>query len=129
MMIMVMLVIQIGILLARTTERVGTFKNITGMLKARSSVGKMGSAVCKCAGLGDVGFDNHWVLELTAFSSQGQPYMVAGSRIAQIAFFETKSPPRRPYAGQYKVEDWPTCMVPKMWRHHIVDDVAKIGKV
>lgn len=115
-----------GTLLARTLERVGMRGKITAIMKARSSIAKCGFAVCKCAGLGDVGFDNHWTMELTAFTRYGQPWLSAGDRIAQISFFAGAAPPTTPYSGQYSIEDWPQCMVPKDWRHRIVDRLDNI---
>lgn len=117
-----------GTLLARTLERVGMRGKIVAFMKARSSIAKSSFAVCKCAGLGDVGFDNHWTMELTAFTCHGHPWITAGERIAQFAFFEGKSVPNRSYGGQYRIEDWPQCMVPQEWRHHIVDQIEGIPK-
>ncbi len=109
-----------GTLLAMTKERIGMKGKITAIMKARSSTGKEALTICKCAGLGDVGYDNHWTMELSAFSRVGQPFVVVGQKIAQMAFFETKSEPKRPYNGQYTIDDWPLCMVPKKWRHRII---------
>ncbi len=115
-----------GTLLVRTLERVGMRGKITGIMKARSSVGKIGIAVCKCAGLGDVGFDNRWTMELSAFTRYGQPWITAGDRIAQIAFFAGKIPPATPYSGQYRIKDWPECMIPKKLRNRIIHNIADI---
>lgn len=115
-----------GTLLAMTKERIKTTGSIAGIMKARSSTGKSGLTVCKCAGLGDVGYDNHWTMELSAFTRLGQPFVVVGEPIAQMAFFETKSPPRSLYNGQYRLEDWPLCMVPKRWRHRIIGNIADV---
>lgn len=109
-----------GTLLAMTQERVTTKGKIIGIMKSRSTTGREGLTVCKCAGLGGVGYDNHWTMELTALVSRGQPVVVVGERISQITFFEGKSEPRRPYSGQYCIDDWPLCMVPQKWRHRIV---------
>lgn len=113
-----------GTLLAMTNERVKTAKNIMGIMKSRSSTGREAVTVCKCAGLGDVGYDNHWTMELTAFTRIGQPFVTVGERIAQMAFFKGDSEPRNPYQGQYRIEDWPLCMVPKRWRHRIIANIT-----
>jgi len=113
-----------GTLLAMTKDRIGMFNNITAMMKSRSTTGREALTVCKCAGLGDVGYDNHWTMELSAFTRIGQPFVNVGQKIAQIAFFQTKSAPTRPYQGQYRIEDWPLCMIPKKWRHRIIADVV-----
>lgn len=109
-----------GTLLAMTKERVKTKGRIMGLMKSRSTIGREGTTVCKCAGLGDVGYDNHWTLELSGLVRAGHPVVVVGDRVAQIAFFEGKSEPRWPYSGQYRIEDWPLCMIPKRWRHQVV---------
>ncbi len=93
---------------------------IMGLMKSRSTIGREGTTVCKCAGLGDVGYDNHWTLELSGSVGHGNSVVVVGDRIAQIVFFEGKSEPRSPYNGQYRIEDWPLCMVPRKSRHRIV---------
>jgi dCTP deaminase len=112
-----------GTLLAMTHERVTTKGKITGIMKSRSTTGREGIAVCKCASLGDVGYDNHWTMILTALVSQGQPVVTVGERISQIVFFEGKSEPRSPYSGQYCIEGWPLCMVPQRWRHRIIPHI------
>jgi dCTP deaminase len=108
-----------GTLLAMTKDRVLTKGKIMAEMSARSSTGKEGITVCKCAGLGDIGFDNHWVMELSGFARIGQPFVIVGQPIAQLAFFEAKSRPTKIYAGQYTIDDWPLCMVPQKWRHRI----------
>jgi dCTP deaminase len=114
-----------GTLLAKTRDRVGMKGRVTAEMSARSSTGKEAIMVCKCAGLGDVGFNNHWVMELSGLARIGQPFVIVGEPIAQLAFWETKSPPSKIYDGQYTGEDWPLCMVPKKWRHRIVDEGEK----
>lgn len=108
-----------GTLLAMTADVIGTKGKVVAQMKSRSTTGREGLAVCKCAGLGDVGYYNHWTMELTAFTSQGRPFVRVGDRIAQITFEETKSEPVTPYQGQYNTSDWPLCMVPEKWRHRI----------
>ncbi len=62
---------------------------ITTEMRARSSVGRIGVAVCKCAGWGDIGYVNRWTMEITNFSNNIIPLPV-GFRIAQIIFHETE---------------------------------------
>ncbi len=109
-----------GTLLAMTTDVIGTFGKVVGKLHARSTWGRAGITVCRDAGLGDIGYCNHWALQMTSHITLGQPFVTVGDRIAQITFFETISPPIRAYQGQYNADDWPLCMVPKRWRHHII---------
>jgi dCTP deaminase len=81
------------LILASTNEFIGGTKNITTMMKARSSMGRVGISVCKDAGWGDIGYINRWTLEISNFSSATVP-LVVGSRIAQIVFFRTSTPVR-----------------------------------
>ncbi len=64
---------------------VGTLPAVTTEMRARSSIGRLGVAVCKCAGWGDIGYINRWTMEVTNFSSCIIPLPV-GLRIAQIIF-------------------------------------------
>ncbi len=109
-----------GTLLAMTEDVIGTFGKVTGKLYARSTWGRAGITVCRDAGLGDIGYKNHWTLEMSSHIQSGQPFVTVGERISQIAFFETIRPPIRAYKGQYNADEWPLCMVPKRWRHHII---------
>lgn len=84
-------------ILAHTIEFIGGRNGIPGKLpavttemRARSSIGRIGIAVCKCAGWGDIGYVNRWTMEITNFSSSYIPLPV-GIRIAQIIFHEVSS--------------------------------------
>jgi dCTP deaminase len=105
-----------GTLLAMTKDVIGSRGKIRGKLYARSTSKRTGIAVCMCAGLGDIGYWNHWTLELSGFSRIGQPYVRVGQRIAQIEFSEAEEEPTAPYSGQYQANDWPMCMIPKEYR-------------
>lgn len=78
-------------ILAHTLEFIGgrngtaDLPAVTTEMRARSSVGRLGIAVCKCAGWGDIGYVNRWTMEITNFSSAIIPLPV-GMRIAQIIF-------------------------------------------
>lgn len=81
-------------ILAHTHEFIGG-KNgtdelpaVTSAMRARSSIGRIGISVCKCAGWGDIGYINRWTMEITNFSTATIPLPV-GLRIAQIIFHET----------------------------------------
>lgn len=84
-------------ILAHTIEFIGgkngdgskNIKAITTEMRARSSVGRLGIAVCKCAGWGDVGYINRWTMEITNFSNCIMPLPV-GMRVAQIIFHEVE---------------------------------------
>jgi dCTP deaminase len=56
-------------------------------LEGKSSVGRLGIDIHATAGKGDVGFCNHWTLEISVH----QPVRVyAGMPIAQLIYFEVK---------------------------------------
>ena len=76
------------LILAHTNEFIGGLNNITTMMKARSSMGRIGISVCKDAGWGDTSFVNRWTCEISNFSQSTIP-LVVGSRVAQIVFFYT----------------------------------------
>lgn len=83
-------------ILAHTIEFIGGRGGIPGVcraataeMRARSSVGRIGIAVCKCAGWGDIGYINRWTMEITNFSTAVIPLPV-GMRIAQIIFREVE---------------------------------------
>lgn len=78
-------------ILAHTIEFIGG-KNgtkdlpaVTTEMRARSSIGRIGIGVCKCAGWGDIGYVNRWTMEITNFSNSIIPLPV-GLRVAQIIF-------------------------------------------
>ena len=78
-------------ILAHTIEFIGgrngteNLSAVTTEMRARSSIGRIGIAVCKCAGWGDIGYINRWTMEITNFSSSLIPLPI-GLRIAQIIF-------------------------------------------
>lgn len=74
------------LILAHTQEFIGTVENYTTMMKTRSSMGRLGLNMCKCAGLGDIGYFNRFTMEISNFSNRIVP-LVVGSRVAQIVFF------------------------------------------
>jgi dCTP deaminase len=76
------------LILAHTNEFIGGLGFITTMMKARSTMGRIGISVCKDAGWGDVGYINRWTMEISNFSQSTIP-LVVGMRIAQIVFFYT----------------------------------------
>ena len=115
-------------ILAHTREFVGGRVDVTTMMKARSSSGRNGIEVCKCAGMGDVGFTNRWTMEITNNSTDWWVPIVEGRRIAQLLFFQVEPiDPQDSYerAGKYQTaatlaeleERWsPDEMIPKQWR-------------
>jgi dCTP deaminase len=64
-------------------------------LEGKSSVGRLGIQVHLTAGKGDVGFNNHWTLEIACV----QPVRVyAGMPIAQLIFHRVEGEVRVPYS-------------------------------
>jgi dCTP deaminase len=60
---------------------------LSRFLEGKSSVGRHGIDIHATAGKGDVGFCNHWTLEI----SVAQPVRVyTGMPIAQLIYFEVK---------------------------------------
>lgn len=99
-------------ILAHTKEIIGGLIEITTEMRAKSTVGRSGIEVCKCAGLGDVGFISRWTMEITN-NSLMPVLLTPGIRIAQIIFFKTRIP-TKPYAGRYGQGEWvPEDMLPK----------------
>lgn len=120
-----------GTLLGMTHERIGTFGKVVVELRSRSSTRRIGITTNCDAGLGDVGYNDCWTLEFSAFTSMGQfnrfndgepviasPHLTIGQRVVQMVFFECKSKPISEYNGQFQVE-WPLNMIPKKYRHRV----------
>ncbi len=115
-------------ILAHTNEFIGgTDNKIDTMMKARSSTGRNFLEVCKCAGLGDIGYCNRWTMEITNNSSKYQIPLVVGRRIGQMLFFKTEGTVHAKYSdtGKYQttsdidqmMKEWhPSMMLPRMYR-------------
>jgi dCTP deaminase len=69
-----------------TAEYTETHKQVP-FLEGKSSVGRLGIDIHATAGKGDVGFCNHWTLEISV-SHKVRVY--AGMPIGQLIFFEVK---------------------------------------
>ncbi|MDP2926774.1 MAG: hypothetical protein Q8N65_01400 [bacterium] len=109
--------------LAHTIEFIGGRNGVKGLpaitteMRARSSLGRIGIAVCKCAGWGDIGYVNRWTMEITNFSSAIIP-LVVGMRVAQIIFHETVPISEKDiYAASGKYQsDFDIKKIKKSWR-------------
>lgn len=81
------------LILGHTLEFVGGTKDpktgrcFTAEMKARSSIGRVGFEVCRCAGWGDVGYVNRWTMEIKN-DSGSVIILVAGMRVGQMKFYE-----------------------------------------
>lgn len=83
-------------LIASTAEYVTLSDSICGILKGKSSLGRLGVVPHLEAGLIDPGFQGKITLEIKNFGTR--PVLLrAGMKIAQISFFKMSSPCSRPY--------------------------------
>lgn len=81
------------IYLGVTEEYTESF-GVVPFLEGKSSVGRLGIDIHATAGVGDIGFCNHWTLEI----SVKQPVRVyAGMPIGQLIFFRFEGQPVLPY--------------------------------
>lgn len=103
-------------ILAHTQEVIGGRNGITTSMRARSSIGRSGLSVCKCAGVGDVGYISRWTMEISNHTTCTIALPV-GLRICQIEFLEV-GPTTREYTGKYGQErEWtPYDMLPRLYR-------------
>lgn len=133
-------------ILAHTIEYIGgkngtkDLSAVTTEMRARSSIGRIGISVCKCAGWGDIGYVNRWTMEITNFSNVIIPLPV-GVRIAQIIFHETVTVPDidkySDKGGKYQtsndlkslIKNWkPEDMLPKLYKDKDLGSFAKLSK-
>jgi dCTP deaminase len=116
-------------ILAHTEEYIGgSCDFITTMMKARSTMGRNFFEVCKCAGMGDVGFFNRWCMEITNNSRYHTIPLVRGRRVAQLLFFKVNPVAAKDVydqSGKYQSSKslvelkaaWtPEAMLPKQWK-------------
>lgn len=118
-------------ILAHTEEFIGGRHCVSTEMRARSSMGRIGITVCKCAGWGDLGYVNRWTMEMTNHLIDSQVVLVVGMRVAQIIFYQV-DPLDTSYAreaGKYQASDdlaqikaaWtPDAMIPKLYRDYEV---------
>ena len=90
-------------ILAHTQEIVGGRNGYLASMKARSSTARYGLSVCKCAGVGDVGYINYWTMEISNHT-RATIWMPVGMRIAQM-IFNFVGETHKEYDGQYKQGD------------------------
>lgn len=121
-----------GTLLGTTHEHVGTHGKIVAELRSRSTIRRVGITTNCDAGLGDVGYNDVWTMEFSAFTDMRQldillrsepifslPFLIVGETVAQMVFFECKSEPSKEYGGQYQ-SGWPINMIPRKYRHRVI---------
>jgi dCTP deaminase len=103
-------------ILCHTREAVGGCNGFTTSMRARSSIGRSCLSVCKCAGVGDVGYIARWTMEITNHS-HATIVLPVGMRVAQILFYEV-GPTLKMYTGKYGQQSapWsPLDMLPKLY--------------
>jgi dCTP deaminase len=112
-------------ILAHTEEVVGGRNGFTTSMRSRSSIGRSCLSVCKCAGVGDVGYISKWTMEITNHS-HAMAILPVGLRVAQILFYEVGETTHR-YEGKYgSWHEWtPKDMLPKLYRDY---DLPLVGK-
>ncbi len=115
-------------ILAHTFEFIGGRNCVSTEMRARSSMGRIGVTVCKCAGWGDLGYINRWTMEMTNHLSDLTVVLPAGMRVAQLIFYQVDPLRGQTYAlesGKYQTTDdvaemirsWkPDDMIPKLYR-------------
>lgn len=87
-----------GIILAHTNEFVTT-KNCVAKMHSRSTIARCGLSVCRCAGLGDVGYIGRWTMEIVNHTNH-MIYIKTGMKICQLSF-EMVTPLKQQYPGKY----------------------------
>lgn len=87
-------------ILSHTIEFIGGRRTATTEMRARSSMGRIGITVCKCAGWGDVGYITRWTMEITNLMRHHTIPLPVGMRVAQIAFYEVDEEEGASYAGE-----------------------------
>ncbi len=99
-----------------TKEYTETLKHVP-FLEGKSSIGRLGIDIHATAGKGDIGFKNHWTLEI----SVKMPVRVyADMPIGQIIYFETKGEVLTPYYLKNSAKYTQKSDLPKesqMWRN------------
>lgn len=114
-------------ILAHTIEYIGGRVCCTSEMKARSSLGRCFIEVCKCAGMGDVGFINRWTMEITNNSRFRHLPLKVGMRVSQLKFYQVTPLEGGDYStkGKYQTtadievlrRNWtPFSMLPKLYK-------------
>jgi dCTP deaminase len=114
-------------ILAHTQEVIGATNGITTQMHARSSIGRSGLSVCKCAGVGDVGYIARWTMEISNHTTCTIALPV-GLRICQIKF-DYVGETLQEYHGKYgRRDDWtPYDMLPRLYRDWDLDQIRVAG--
>jgi len=99
-------------ILAHTVERIAVTNGITFKMHSRSTIGRCGLSVCRCSGLGDVGYDGRLTMEVSNHT-HARMWIPVNMRVAQITF-EDVGETLKQYHGKYGQRGWqPEDMLPK----------------
>ena len=102
--------------LGSTIEYTESHKHVP-FLEGKSSVGRLGIDIHATAGKGDVGFCNHWTLEISVH----QPVRIyAGMPIGQLIYFQVKGTIKQPYNTKSSAKYNTRCARPvesMMWKN------------
>jgi len=110
-------VLQPGVLYLGVTEEYTETHAHVPFLEGKSSIGRLGIDIHATAGKGDVGFCNHWTLEISCI----QPVRVyAGMPVGQLIYFEVKGDIEHAYnkkqSAKYNQRS-PKPMESMMWKN------------
>lgn len=122
-------------ILAHSNEFAGIHPPGTSSLQARSTTGRWGMAVCRCAGQGDPGWVGRWTWELSNDNDEAI-VIPTGIRMAQVVF-STTGPVSCHYGdiGNYQsdrqlnavIEAWdPVQMLPNVFKVEPIDSDLSI---
>ncbi len=102
--------------LASTVEYTESHRHVP-FLEGKSSLGRLGMSIHVTAGKGDVGFCNHWTMEITVVKPLRVYY---GMPVGQLIWFLTSSEPLTKYkakkSAKYNTRD-PKPQPSQMWRN------------
>ncbi len=94
-----------------TNERAGSKEFVPG-IEGRSSIGRLGLHVHITAGFGDLGFENHWTLELWSI----KPLRIyPGVPVCQVYFEPVLGSRGALYQGKYHVDE-PKPVPSRLWQ-------------
>jgi dCTP deaminase len=100
-------------ILAHTREIVGGKNGYLAKMHSKSTTARLGLSVCRCAGIGDVGYISRWTLEISNHT-QTIIWLPIGMKICQF-IFEEVGETLKDYRGNYGQGIWtPQDMLPKV---------------
>jgi dCTP deaminase len=86
-------------ILAHTQEIIGGCNGYLAEMRTRSTVARNGLSVCRCAGVGDVGYISYWTMEISNHTGT-TIWVPVGYRICQM-IFQYVGETLKNYAGNY----------------------------